>query len=254
MRARRDSERGVTLIELLIAVTLMGLLAGGILMSLRVGLNAMERSNDKLMMNRRVAGVRRIMSSQIENIVPVNGACPQGQSILPLKWTFFEGRPGSMRAVTSYSLTEAGRGYPRIVEYLVIPGENGVGVRLVMNERPYAGPWSLAALCTGVGAEPGGGGLGMIMPPVEASPASFVLADKLAYCRLSFLREDAMRGQREWLAAWSGKGLPAAVRIEMKPLAEDRSRLQLSSMTVPVRANRDPYETYADIDPVPQAQ
>ena len=45
-----------------------------------------------------------------------------------------------MRLASSYSLQEGSRGLPMILEYLVIPGENHEGVRLVVNEHLYSGP------------------------------------------------------------------------------------------------------------------
>ena len=52
----------------------------------------------------------------------------------------FQGDPQTMRFVSSYSLTEAARGLPRLLEYQVIPGEDGNSVRLVVNEIVYTGP------------------------------------------------------------------------------------------------------------------
>ena len=59
----------------------------------------------------------------------------------------------TMRFVTSYSLNEAARGVPRILEYRVIPGDNGNGVRLIVNETLYTGPLSTAGFCAGFGAD-----------------------------------------------------------------------------------------------------
>ena len=47
-----------------------------------------------------------------------------------------------MRFVSSYSLQQGARGLPRILEFQVIRGEEGKGVRLVVNEQPYTGPRS----------------------------------------------------------------------------------------------------------------
>src|ERR687889_557920 len=69
--AKRRSERGLTLIEVLIAVTLVSLLSVGILFAIRVGLNAMGRSNARLNENRRVAGAYRVLVQQIEGLIPV---------------------------------------------------------------------------------------------------------------------------------------------------------------------------------------
>src|SRR5437764_6724505 len=66
----RSPEAGMTLLEVLIAVTLFGILSVGILMALRVGLNAMERSDDRLMHNRREAYASRILQAQLTGFIP----------------------------------------------------------------------------------------------------------------------------------------------------------------------------------------
>ena len=65
----------MTLIELLVAMTLLSLLAVGVLFGLRIGLNAMERTNDRLMTNRKVLGVERVITQQIAGFIPVKADC-----------------------------------------------------------------------------------------------------------------------------------------------------------------------------------
>ena len=45
-----------------------------------------------------------------------------------------------MRFVTTYSLQDAWRGRPQIAALHVIPGADGKGVRLIVDETPYTGP------------------------------------------------------------------------------------------------------------------
>ncbi len=68
-------DAGVTLIELLIAVLLLSLLSVGIVLTLRVALSAMNKSDSKLMANRRVSSVERILDQEIEGIMPVTADC-----------------------------------------------------------------------------------------------------------------------------------------------------------------------------------
>src|SRR4051794_12607344 len=151
---RPDCESGVTLIELLIAVTLLSLLSVGMLFAMRVGLNAMGKTNDHFNSDRRVLGVERILTEQIAGFVPATGLCSPDPQIAPSPVPFFQGEPQTMRFVSTYSLQEAARGYPRILEFQVIPGENGQGVRLIVNEHLYTGPLSTGILCAGTGPDP----------------------------------------------------------------------------------------------------
>ena len=242
----RKREAGTTLLELLIAVTLVSLISVGIMMAMRVGLSALSKTNDKLYANRRVVSVQRIMESEIAGLVPLITECRPDPSQPGPRIPFFEGRPDEMRFVSSYSLQEASRGYPRVLEFRVIPGENGEGVRLIVNELFYAGILSPGTLCAGIGNDPDTGAPFPMMRQVEAGAGSFVLADKLAFCRMSYRAIVPPPVLELWGPVWTRPFFPSAIRIEMAPLAPDPSRLQLSTLTIPVRVFRRHLEPYED--------
>lgn len=239
-RKRRDRQAGVTLMELLIAVTLVALLAVGMLIALRVGLSAMDKSNARLMSNRRAASVEKILETQVANIMPVTAQCAPLSGGPRIIIPFFEGDPQAMRFVSNYSLQQGARGMPMILEFHVIPGEDGQGVRLVVNEHIYTGPVAAGVFCAGVARDETGAMQPQFLP-IETGPTSFVLADKLAYCRFlyNFVPPDP-KTPPLWLAHWIKTLLPAAIRIEMAPLQADSARLQLLTLTMPVHVNKDP--------------
>jgi len=249
----RSGESGVTLIEMLIAVTLFSLLSVAMLFAMRIGLNAFGKTNAKLMEDRRVGGAQRILLEEIEGIVPVSAPClgtsqsPASEPGAAQSISFFQGEPSAMRLVSTFSLQLGWRGMPQILELGVIPGENGQGVRLVVNEIPYAGAPSAGQFCLGFAPDPI---TGVTMPrfaPVQAGPQSFVLADQLAFCRFSYLSPAPQPGQPPvWTPAWSAIGWPRGVRVEMAPLEADRTRLQPITVTAPVRLLRTPGIPYAD--------
>lgn len=238
----KRSEAGVTLLELLIAVSLVSLISAGILMAMRVGLNAMEKTNARLMDNRRVFGVQRVIEQQVAHVMAVAADCRSRPEDPPLRALFFQGAPQTMRFVSAYSLQEALRGYPRILEYQVLPLEDASGVRLVVNEHLYWGPASTGALCLGPNPE----GPGLRFRPVATGPQSFVLADRLAYCRFWYLERLPPPERARWVAVWVQPVLPAAIRIEMARRESDASRLPLVTVTLPLRVNKDPRLFYAD--------
>ena len=248
----RRGRRGVTLIEMLIAVTLVSLLSGGILYAMRLGLGALEQTNRKFADNRRALGSLRVLTEQLTSVIPAQVSC-LGRQVLqaPL---FFQGTPNSLQFVSSYTIEEAARGYPRIVEYLVIPGDaqRGGGVRLVTQEMPYTGPQSVALFCAGTSVDPYHHAPVALLQPPRLGPKPFVIADQLAYCRITYQRVHPITLVRDWLASYSGAALPSAVRIEMAPLRPDPARVQLSTTTIPLRVTRTNYEPYADIDPEQQ--
>ena len=241
------TERGVTLLELLVAITLLSLLSVGIVLSLRVALGAMNKADSKLMANRRVVGVERILEQEIAGVMPVTAECG-GRPGGPLV-TFFQGAPQSMRLVSTYSLPQASRGLPMILEYQVIGGENGQGVRLVVNEHLYSGQRSTGMFCSGVGIDPASGTAGATFVPVQVGPESFVLADKLAFCRMSYrdVPDPTNPSQApKWLVSWNKSVLPSAVRFEMAPLIPDPAKVQPITLTIPVHVTRRPLEPYGN--------
>jgi len=170
-RGSASEQKGVTLIELLVAITLLSLLSLGLLMTLRVGLNAMDKANAKLMANRRVASVERIMRSEIQDLIPVVANCVPEAEQPPEALMYFDGRPQSLRFVSSYSLQEASRGEPRILDFQVIPGDRGRGVRLVVNELIYS-PRQAGATCVGSVPDPDRGVAMGAFRPIQVGPGT----------------------------------------------------------------------------------
>jgi general secretion pathway protein J len=242
---RRDA--GTTLIEVLVAVTLLSLLSVGMVTAMRVGLMAFSKTSNKLMADRRVAGAQRIVQEQLEGMMPVVAACGDAPGATPARTAFFEGQPQTMRLVSAFSLGQGWRGQPQILELFVVPGENGQGFRLVVNEIPYTGPDGTARLCMGHTRDPQTGGTLAAFAPVEAGPNSFVLADKLAYCRFSYFTIPVdSRVPPHWEPNWIFAGWPFALRIEMAPLEPDPLRLQPITVTAPIHLHRSPDIPYAD--------
>ena len=233
---RRQS--GLTLIEVLIAISLLALLSVGILTAMRIGLSATVKVNTKLMQNRRVAGTQKVLEQQIAGFMPVialmNGS-PQ------TRLAFFQGEAQSMRFISSYSLQAASRGVPQILEFQVIPGEQGAGVRLVVNEWPYTGPLSAGIFCLGRVPDPTRGVTVPRFRPIQPGPNSFVLADRLAYCRFAYLEPKPKPVSEEWNANWIYERWPLGIRMEMASLDENPTGLHMVTVTAPLHVNHQPY-------------
>lgn len=244
MKPRRCSQRGLTLLELLIAVTLLSLLSIGMFLAMRIGLSAFTKADDRLMMNRRAAGAQHILQEELESLMPVRAPCGAGRipgGFAAVQYAFFQGQADTMHLVSTFSLQQGSRGKPQILEMFVIPGERS-GVRLVVNEVPYAGPAGAGALCT---PNPTGGP--PLFPPVSAGPKSFVLADQLAYCRFWYLTPPAQPGQLPaWKPSWTLLSWPLGVRVEMAPLGANPAEVQPITVTAPIRVTRSPQIPYGD--------
>jgi prepilin-type N-terminal cleavage/methylation domain-containing protein len=216
------TEAGVTLIELLVAITLVALLSSSLLLAMRTGFMTFSKTGDRLRANRRQLNIEKILASEVSGAMPVAGPCG----------SVFNGNPTALRLVSSYSIAEGSRGLPRIVELQVAPGSRG-GYRLVVNEYLYTGPSSTLPFCANA--------------PVLVTPASFVAADGLAFCRFSYrvgVVDTVLPG--DWIPVWDRPNLPGAVRIDMAPLHTGPGELAALPVTVPIRITREVRAQYDD--------
>ncbi len=209
-RRRRDA--GMTLIELLIAVTLFTAISGSIGLVLRVAFTSMNKIDDKVDFNRRVIASQRAIDQILNGLIPVVTPCG-GQPV------GFGGGPAVMHFVSSFSLAEGSRGRPQIVELFVDANPKG-GWRLLLNERPYLGKPSLTLGC---GA------------PAVVTPSSFILADRLARCQFFYRRTEHDTGTEVWSANWVVPEWPSAIRLEMAPLQFIPNQIQPATVVVPIQ-------------------
>jgi len=220
------SEKGVTLIELLVVITLVAAISTGLLMAMRIALNTLEKTQTRLEENRRAMSIQQLIGRQIGGVMPVMAECGGLHAV-------FNGTPDTLHLVTTYSLEEGARGYPRVVEFRALPDPGG-GVKLVMSEQVYGGPASTVAACPGRFFPAGLG-------------ASMVLAEHLAYCRFAYheaIPEAIDAGN--WVLGWDRPILPSAVRIEMAPQEFNPSRLPIATLHIPIHITREMPTLYVD--------
>ena len=241
---RENPQSGVTLIEILIAVSLLSFLSIGMLVAMRLGFNTMDKTDAHLVRNRRVANSRKIIENEINGFIPSYADYypkPKEQHRLP----FLQLEAQSMRFVTSYSLEDGWRGRARIAALQVIPGEKSEGVRLIVNEEPYTGSVQVGLEIVGLEASPRGQQI--LFAPIVPGSQSFVLADRLAFCRFSYLEPRPEAPFQIWRADWvNPQRLPLGIRIEMAPLDSAPAELHVTTVTVPLHVNRIPGTLYAD--------
>jgi hypothetical protein len=235
----------MTLLEVLIAVSLAALLTAGLAGSLGQGIRTMDSSDRRIALARRNAGVQRLLEQQVAGFLPVMAKCGIAAGN-PADFPFFDGRPNVTRFVSNHSLQGAARGGPRIVEWFFAPGENGRGVRLLLNELPYAGPQTAGALCsppvrdafTGVEV------LGFASP--QAREGTFVLADNLESGRLSYLEAASQDHPARWVPVWTRRDVwPAAIRLESRPLPDKPSAFSPITFTGRIHVDMPPGEPFA---------
>lgn len=243
---KKSPQSGITLIEILIAVSLLSLLSVGMLVAMRLGFSTMDRTDAKLVKNRRVSNTRAIIENEINGFV-YSYANFRPQPDKPQRVPFLQVETQSMRFVTSYSIEDAWRGRLHIAALQVIPGENNQGVRLIVNEMPYTGPDQAGQQIVGLEQPTVERPVIVHYAPIVAGTQSFVLADRLAYCSFSWLAPLLVAPFQQWRPDWVLPGVvPFAVRIEMAPLDASATDLHIGTVTVPFNVNRDPNVVYDD--------
>jgi general secretion pathway protein J len=218
----------MTLIEILVAVSLMGLLSVGIVTSLEVGANSWQRARSSLSLDRRIATANSILHSGISGIAPVLAQVPPGRRMEVQSLTFFQGEPQSMRFVSSYSVTEGRRGGLQIVELEIVNSERGR--RVLLNQMPYRGPLSAGVLVAGFVRDANFPRGRVIFEPIRPRATSLIILDELQECRFAYLKAPGhYLGSSAWIDYWDEVNmLPVAVAIRLTPQSGNDRLLPVS--------------------------
>ncbi len=235
-RPRLRPDAGLTLVEILVAVTLLALLSAGMIGALSMSAGSWSQTRERLTLDRRIATANQLLYAQFAAVTPVltQPAHLSGAPPAP----FFHGEPQQMRFVSSYSLEAGARGGLSIIELNVQQASEGK--RLVLTQSPYRGPLSTGRFVSGVDrGDPDG--LRILFRPVQPRADSLIVADQLADCAFEYQREPRGLGDAAvWLPVWGDpRQLPAAVRVTLTP-AKAEPRLQPVSITAELRARYAP--------------
>lgn len=226
-------ESGMTLLEVLVAVTLLGLLSVGLLMSFQMGADSWQSTRDRLMLDRRIATANQILHSALAGMIPVDGEASDGLGAQRRRFLFFQGEPLSLRFVSSYSVTEGVRGGLNVIELRVVNSTRGR--RVLLNQSPFGGPQGLARFVDGFFRDPDLRGIRPRFRPIMPHAGSLVIVDELEDCAFRYLeRLPGVEWSTTWLPTWTNvRELPQAVAIDVLPRS-DGNRLRPVSMAVPV--------------------
>ena len=234
---RSSPTAGLTLIEVLVAVTLLALLAGALTLALQTAAASWKQGRQRLTLDRRTAVSNQILHAALANLAPVIALPPPGHGPAA---PFFHGEPNEMRFVSGYSSSDGRRGGLEIVELAVIEGPNGL--RLTMTESPYRGPASVGRFVVGMIPPADGLEERVDFLPVQPRPDSLIAADRLSRCTFSYLKRPRQpNAPAVWQPVWDGLvELPAAVRIAMEPAPDDEKRLRPVTVTAQLRVQPPP--------------
>jgi general secretion pathway protein J len=207
---------GFTLLELLVAMTVVSLLTTAILFGWRIAAGSWGRVNELVDEQRRIQSVHELLDQQIANMVPIAPWLREGNSSV-----FFQGERDTARFVSRYSLLHRGRSGLYRVEYHVAQGEDGFQ-RILLNEAPMHDLASVGSLLRSV--EQSAGGRILRFAPFSQRQETRVLLSGLAECFFEYLRP-AGAEPASWTSDWADRGseLPRAmaVRIDARPAGNE---------------------------------
>ena len=208
--SKQRTAAGLTLLELMAATTIAGLVTLAALTSLRIGLRAWEKEQQAVVQLRRVTQVEDILHFQLSNhlLRTIVMELPDRRQQVP----FFFGEEQRLVFLTSYSALERGRGGIVVADYFVERQRDRTW-KLWLEERPALDGEQLAGvvvdlLRTPEGVRPG-------LRPFDTRRA-LLLWEGLRECRFQYRDDRPELG--EWVSSWSLLGrreMPSAVALQV---------------------------------------
>ncbi|MCY4594999.1 MAG: prepilin-type N-terminal cleavage/methylation domain-containing protein [Bryobacterales bacterium] len=209
-RNNKAVSAGMTLIEVVLALALLGLVSTGLLAVTGNGLRAWLDSREALRQDRRLSNASIRLHETIAAMVPMP-AMPQSGSLDA--FPFFEGEQRFMRFVSGHSPTRGSRAGMRLVSLSAHSFEGAL--TLLLTETACPGPRGLASLLPAVPGRQTGQQARPFIPAREAGE-SWTVVENLTACEFSYLRGSRVPNEAaEWVQHWQDRGtVPRAVRIE----------------------------------------
>ncbi len=205
---------GVTLIELLVAITLLGFVSLGLLFAMRIGIGTWQRGDARLAADRAVVAAGDLIAAQLA------GARARYVIWRPLdqrvSFLLFDGAADRLHFLTRYSVATRQRGGSWLAEYWFEHNARNE-CRLLYNEYPFRDDDDAAAVVEDVGQ--GQNGMSVQYRAPHAGPNTRILYTGIHDCAFEYLIEPP-DGPVYWGKFWPGdpRLLPRAVAVRFRGL------------------------------------
>lgn len=130
----RRTSAGFTLMELLVGMTLMGLVALAMLFGFRIGASAWVKGGSGLDRTRATQATFDVLSRQIGSMKAYYSM--QKLKEAPVEMLLFQGTSAGVRFVSTFSFQSRSSGGLWLVEYFVTRSKESEPMRLMLNETP----------------------------------------------------------------------------------------------------------------------
>jgi hypothetical protein len=216
---------------LLVAITISGLVAAGVLFAFGIGIRAWRKAQDAAMQLRRTTSIEDGIQLQLSNCVPLIAEFQAGNR--KLQAPFFFGEENRVVFATSYSLGERGRGGLVAADYFAERQDDGTW-KLWLDERPVLDGDSLAQWFAGI--ERRQDNLDYPVPRAFDKQNALLLWQGLRGCSFRFRRQ--FPEPPAWITAWSAlafNGLPAGVELQPRVEAAEWRGIIPTAVAVEMR-------------------
>jgi prepilin-type N-terminal cleavage/methylation domain-containing protein len=229
---RFPDQRGFTLFEVLISITLIGFLMVALLIGLRVANRAWQTGEARLRLVHAAAERNAFLVKQIASLVPYQVASSDPQ--LPGRLTVLQSSPLCLRFISSYSSIYRGRTGLVLVEYGIIQASRG-DIELALRETPVGEDDVLYhKLVQSVTTDPETGVHVINYQPFSVATTDLRLMTGLSAAWFEYLDLHPKKGTGPvWREDWQGTEkapYPDAIRLRWERAGESGEEL------IPVRA------------------
>jgi prepilin-type N-terminal cleavage/methylation domain-containing protein len=205
-------QAGLTLIEVMAAVTISGLVAIAVVTSLRIGVRAWEKSQSAVMQLRKHTNAADVLHMQLADSIRRTVEVQLFDAKVRMPFFFCE--EDRLVFLTAYSAAARGRGGLVVADYFA-EQQGDKTYKLWLDERPALDERMLAEWVAGSESTPDAGDK-IRLRPFDTGRA-WLLWEGLSECRFQFLRQ-APDSALEWVTPWplfSVPYMPAALRLQL---------------------------------------